>query len=67
MERRRKSVELTREEYKALKSYCKGFRFITDAAEEIGISREVLSRVLAVRSGAPETIEAIKDAIAKLV
>lgn len=61
--RKRKSEPLTREEQAALKKYCNGFHTAIDCAEAIGISREVLGRVLLVGSGAPETIEKIRAAL----
>lgn len=63
MERKRKSVALTTDEYAALKKYAKGFRTGVECAESIGIDRNVLDRVLLVKSGSPETIEKIKARI----
>lgn len=63
--RKRKSEPLTKDEYTALKQYRKTFHTEIDCAEAIGISREVLGRVLLVGSGSPETIEKIRAAINK--
>lgn len=62
--RKRKSEPLTKDEQAALKKYCNSFHTAIDCAEAIGISREVLGRVLLVGSGAPETISKIRTAIA---
>ena len=62
--RKRKSEPLTRDEAVALKKYYKSFHTAADCADAIGISREVLGRVMLVGSGSPETIEKIRTAIA---
>lgn len=61
--RKRKSEPLTKEEYQALKQYRKKFHTAVDCAEAIGITREVLDRVLLAGSGSPETVEKIRAAI----
>lgn len=58
-----KSVPLTKDELKILKSYRKRFETEVDCAISIGIDRLVLNRVMTVGSGAPESIEKIKAAI----
>lgn len=60
-----KSVPLTRDELKALKSYRKEFEKEVDCAASIGIDRMVLNRVLLVGSGSPDSIEKIKAAVNK--
>jgi hypothetical protein len=59
----RKSVRLTSDEMKSLKKYRQRFHTEIDCAEEIGISRVVLNRVLLIGSGSQETIEKIRSAI----
>jgi hypothetical protein len=60
---RRKSVRLTKDEYKAFKDFRKTFHTGVECAEAIGVSRLAMLRVLQVGSGSPETIEKIKTAI----
>ncbi len=57
--RRRRSVTLSKEEFKALKAYHKTFELHVDCAEEIGIDRVVLTNVLFKGTGGPDTIAAI--------
>lgn len=61
--KKRRSVKLSADEQKNLKSFCKAFDTTTEAAEAIGISREVLIRVTILGSGSPETIEKIRAVI----
>ncbi len=61
--RRKRSVKLTKEEFKRLKEYAKSFDTSTDCAEAIGISREVLFKVSLVGSGSPGTIEKIRKVL----
>jgi hypothetical protein len=63
--RKRKSVQLSKEEVAGLKKYRRGFNTVTECAISIGIDRNVLDRVLLTSSGAPETIEKIKAALQK--
>lgn len=58
--KRRRSVPLTKDEYKAFREYRKTFNTGVECAESIGISRLSMLRVLQVGSGAPETIEKIR-------
>lgn len=59
-EKKRRSVLLTKDEWKALKSYRRGFNTLSECAESIGIFYQVLDRVLLVGSGSPETIEKVR-------
>lgn len=59
----RKSEKLTVLEYKALVKWVNAQPTQVDAAETIGISREVLGRVLIVKSGSPATIEKVRQAL----
>lgn len=58
---KRKSLRLTKDEEKALKKYVSGFNKVVEAAEEIGIHRNVLDLVLIKGSGSPETIGKIRE------
>lgn len=60
---RRRSVRLTPEEIISLKKLHKKYPTQTEVAELIGISREVLNRVLIVKSGSSETIEKIRTTL----
>lgn len=51
------------EDFKALRHWVNAQPTIIDAALLIGIKREVLSRVLIVKSGSPETIGKILDVL----
>lgn len=61
---KRKSDFLTLEEKRALKAFVNSFNTVVEAAEVIGLRRSTLDRVLTVWSGAPETIDLIRKAIA---
>lgn len=63
----RKSEKLTGDEYKAFVKWCNAQPTLVDAAETIGISREVLGRVRIVKSGSPATIEKVRQVLAKEV
>lgn len=63
--RERKSEKLTADEYKAFAKLVKEHPTQVDAAEAIGISREVLGRVLIVKSGSPVTVSKIRLVLAK--
>ncbi len=58
--RKRKSERMTGAEIKRLKSFVHSHHTIIDAAEEIGIHRNVLDLVLIKGSGSPETIDKIR-------
>lgn len=60
---RRRSVRLTPDELANLKKLLKQYPSQTEVAEVIGISREVLNRVLLVKSGSSETIEKIRTTL----
>lgn len=60
---KRKSEALTKDEFASLKKFAKSFRTIVECAETIGISREVLDRLLVVGSGSPATIEKVRSAL----
>lgn len=64
-DRIRKSEKLTLEEYEKLVAWVAKQLTKMDAAFIIGISREVLDRVLVVRSGSPATIFKIRAVLAK--
>ncbi len=63
--RKRKSEALSPGDFKALRIWVNNQPTIIDAALVIGISREVLSRVLIVKSGSPATIEKIRAVLPK--
>lgn len=60
---KRKSVALTPDERRQLKAYMKKYRTVSEAAESIGISRQVLDRVNIVGSGSPDNITVIRQKI----
>lgn len=62
-ERKRKRDVLTKEEQSALKKFVNTFPTVVDAAEAIGIHRNVLDLVLIKGSGSPETIQKVKAKI----
>lgn len=64
--RRRRSEALTNDEFKALKKYINSCPTLIDAAESIGIKRQVLERVKIIGSGSPETIQAIREKISEV-
>lgn len=64
IDRKRRSEKLTKEEHKSLALYVKTFPTLFDAALVIGISRQVLDRVLLIGSGSSETVKAIREKIA---
>lgn len=57
---KRKSVALTRDEHKELKRYITTFNTLVEAAESIGVSRQVLDRIQLVGSGSPDNILLIR-------
>lgn len=61
MERKPKSIKLTKEEMQALKKFVNSHHTIIDAAREIDIHRNVLDLVLIRETGSPETVDKIRD------
>lgn len=61
MERKRRSVPLTREEKTAFKKYVHSFPTKIDAAEAIGISRPTLDLVLLRGTGNSDTVGLIRE------
>ena len=61
--KKRRSVRLSNDEHKSLRSFIKRFDTLTEASEAIGISREVLTRVQILGSSSPDTIEKIRAVI----
>ena len=60
---KRKSLRLSKEQKLMLKAYVGAFCTISEAAEALGVSRQVLDRVLLVWSGSPENISLILQKI----
>ncbi len=60
----KKSEKLTPDEKVLLKKFVKDYTTINDAAEAIGIHRNVLDRVLLAFRAAPETISLIRKSLA---
>ena len=58
--KRRKSVVLTKDEWKALKGVVKKYPTAVECAEAIGINRQVLERVMVLGRGSVETIEKVR-------
>lgn len=58
-----KSEPLTDTEKRALRTYVKQFHTKVDCAEAIGICRNVLDRILIYASGAPDTVQKVRQAI----
>jgi hypothetical protein len=61
MERKRRSESLSKDEHKAFLKFIHGFPTKTDAAFEIGISRQVLDGVSLKGSGSPDSIKLIRE------
>ncbi len=61
---KRKSHRLNETQKCLLKAFVDGYDTIQEAAEELGVSRQVLDRVLLVWSGSPESMRTI---LAKIV
>lgn len=57
----RKSERLSKEEHKALKSARKGFSTMVEFSEVVGVSRQVLDRVLLFGSGSSESVKVIRE------
>lgn len=64
IERKRRSEKLTKQEQVTLSRYVKTFPTVLDAALVIGISRQVLERVLLIGSGSSETVKCIREKLA---
>ncbi len=62
-QRKRRSVALTKDELKAFVKVYNAFPTKTDAAEAFDLSYQVLDLVVLRGSGAPETIQKIKDVV----
>lgn len=60
-ERKRKSEKMTKDEHRSLIKYVRSFPTVIDAAEKIGIHRNVLDLVMIKGSGSPETIGLIRE------
>lgn len=60
----KKSQHMTKEEHNALIQFVQKSATKIDAAENLGLSRIVLDRVLYKKSGAPKTIDKILKALA---
>lgn len=58
---KQKSDFLTSEEKQLLRRFVKSFPYTQRAAETIGVSRQVLDRVLVVGSGSPDSIAIIRQ------
>jgi len=61
---KRKSHRLNEAQKYQLKAFVSSYDTIQEAAEELGVSRQVLDRVLLVWSGSPESMRII---LAKIV
>lgn len=64
--RKRKSELLTKDELLALKKKCKAALYIQHVADEIGISRQVLERLLLLGKSSPETITKVRAVISEV-
>lgn len=63
VERKRKSERLSKDELHALKKYVRAFPAVVQAAETIGIHRNVLDLVIIKGSGSPETIQKVRSTL----
>ena len=63
-ERKRKSEKLSKDEFRALKKFVTSYPTVVEAAETIGIHRNVLDLVIIKGSGSPETIQKVRQAVA---
>lgn len=61
--KKRKTVILSTEEFTAFKAYTRKFNTLVEAAEAIGIHRNVLDRVFIVKRGSFDTVDKIRKAI----
>lgn len=66
-QKRGTSVSLTKEEWTALKQYRKDFVTEVQCALSIGIDRNVLSRIISLGSGSPDSINKIRETIKEVV
>ncbi len=62
----RKSVALDATEKQSLRKFIRGFGTITEAAEAIGVSRQVLDRIKIVGSASQQNISIVREKL-KLV
>jgi hypothetical protein len=60
---KRKSVVLSPDEFKRLKSFFSKFNTAVECAEAIGVHRNVLDRVMLAGSGSEDTISKVRVAI----
>lgn len=65
-DRKRRSVQLTKEEQRALLKYVNSFSTKIDAAYAIGISRPTLDLVIIRGSGNSDTVGLIRDRLEAL-
>jgi len=63
---KRKSVALTDVEYKSLKKFIKAYTSLSEAAENLGVSRQVLDRMQLVRSGSGDSISLIRQKLSEV-
>jgi predicted DNA-binding protein (UPF0251 family) len=59
MEKQRKSASLSAEQLKAFKAKVKKAKTVVACAEEMGISRQVVDRILLKGQGSPASIEKV--------
>jgi hypothetical protein len=64
--RKRRSVQLTREEHSAFKKHYNSFPTKVDAEAAFGLSRQVLDLVAIKGSGSQETIDKVRDRLASI-
>lgn len=57
--RRKKSIVLSSEDYKSFKSYAKSFHTVADCADDCGIARGVITRILEVKRCNQATYDAL--------
>lgn len=63
LDRKRRSEQMTKEEFSAFKKYVQSFPTKIDAAATIGVSRVTLNGLLFRGTGKPETIRLIREKI----
>ena len=64
--KKRKTVILSTQEFTAFKAYTRKFNTLVEAAEAIGIHRNVLDRVFIVKRASQDTVTRIRAAIATM-